>query len=669
MNSSAKHSSYWLLFSLFCGGVTYLFYGASLSLPFFFDDFVHYPFVEANNVARIWLTTDELAYYRPLNFTLWRLTYEFFQRHHPFVDHAINLLLHAANGFMVGWLASRLWTLRGDRFPVVAREDRHDDWWRIVLSAVLFLLFPFSYQAVPWVGSLSHLLVTTLILLAVLFYVQMRRTRLRIWGVASLFFAFLAPFAHENGVLVMPFVVLVDLTTPALSRRWRQAARTGFIWTVPLLVYIPVWLSLPRLEGGGLFSNSSEGIAQNAAYFIQGAAYPFSGLGGWLHYDRGLNDMTTAALLSGLGLLVAALIQLTHHAALRSWFPWLWIVLGSLPAVLFLKFEYVINGPRLLMVASVGIAWLWADVILLFSRGGRHGSTERLVRGATALGLTLLLLAQNGQFLHDRMTMHEILGDGFKQVIAATAEANAAGEEMIVINFPSWLAPKTHTYALGHEGALFWPDYVPPQLFMAVHTGELGDLSFVKVDGIRPELQEYYYGLTGPNPDWATLSAVPSQVLMTDYGVQSLALTPVGDVGNHRQESLTPLASFTTGGDESIHLFEAQVSPAAGGLKVDTLWQASGAPPQTTLYVHVVDGSGNLVAQADGDPLGGSYPLDLWTGDGRVLDTRWIPLNDTAGVSIRLGLYDRLSGDRVAAVDPDGEPYADNAVPLTPGVP
>ena len=33
---------------------------------------------------------------------------------------------------------------------------------------------------------------------------------------------------------------------------------------------------------------------------------------------------------------------------------------------------------------SVGIAWLWADVVLLFARGAPRGSRERLLRTAAA---------------------------------------------------------------------------------------------------------------------------------------------------------------------------------------------------------------------------------------------------------------------------------------------
>jgi hypothetical protein len=671
MDDKAKKLLYWLLFAAYCAIATALLYGSSLKLPFFFDDFVHYPFVENNNIFRIWLSTNDLAYYRPLNFTLWRLTYQLFQGHEPLVDHAINLFLFAFNGFLVGWLASHLWSLRGDRFPVVAQNEFQDDVWRIYLSATLYLLFPFSYQAIPWVGSLSHILVTTIILLAVLCYVQMRRTRLRLWGVASLFFTFLAPFAHENGVLVMPFVVLVDLTTPGLSRRWRQAARTGAIWTLPLLIYMPIWLSLPRLDDGGLFG-SLEGMLQNSAYFLQGAFYPFNSIGGWLHYSRGMDDMMAVALLSGLGFIIAVLIQLTHHATLRSLFPWLWILLASLPAILFLVFDYVINGPRLLMVASVGVAWLWSDVILLFSRGGKQGSIERLTRAGIAGLFTLLLLVHNANFVNRRMIMHEILGDGFEQVIAATTKANEAEYEAIVINFPSWLALKEHAFALGHEGVLFWPDYVSPETLMTVNTGVLGDLNFVKVDGIRPDLEKYYYGLTGPNPDWPLLSAVPSQVFKTDYGRiilpagEGLDLVPVGTLGELRTEEHEYLAAFE-GQDKlsSFQLIDAQVIPENGAVRVDTLWHVADAPANITLFVHVVDAAGNLIGQADGDPLGGSFPLDQWQVQEHVWDSRIIKLQDGVGSGIRVGLYDRLSGQRLQAIGADDAPYPDNYVPLT----
>ena len=109
---------------------------------------------------------------------------------------------------------------------------------------------------------------------------------------------------------------------------------------------------------------------------------------------------------------------------------------------------------------------------------------------------------------------------------------------------------------------------------------------------------------------------------------------------------------------------DAQVMLEEEGIRIDTLWQATDAPQQTTLFVHVVDAAGNLVAQADGDPLGGSYPLDLWPDGSRVLDTRRVDLEETSGLGVRVGLYDRLSESRLEARGASGESYADNAVPL-----
>jgi len=666
MSFNRTRKFHWSLFIAWCGLLTFLLYGSSLSLPFFFDDFVHYPFVEANGVADIWLTTDELAYYRPLNFTLWRLTFDAFQRHDPVVDHAINLILHAANGAMVGWLSARLWSKGGSRFPVVTREDTAVDWWRTSISATLFLLYPFSYQAVPWIGSLSHLLVTSLILLSLATYVQMRRTRQRIWGIASLFFAFLAPFAHENGVLVMPFVVLIELTTPDSPNRFLRSLKAGIIWSLPLLIYLPIWFALPRVDSDSLFPNNLEGTLQNTAYFLQGIFYPFTGLGGWLYRARGVNDMVAVGILSGVGLVVAILVQLNNKATLRSLLPWLWCILAILPAILFLLFEYVINGPRLLMVASVGVAWLWTDVLLLFVRGSEAGSRGRLLRVAMGGTIVVLLLVQNGRFVRERMDLHQILGDGFTQVIEATVKANEAGKEAVVINFPSWLAPTQSDYALGHDGVLFWPDYVPPEIFMAVHTGEFGDLNFVRADAIRPDLQRAYYGLTGPAPDWPMLAAVPSQVLKTEYGTDSLSIVPVGELALQDNVQSGPLALFEKAtGETAIILLDSSAEISDNDVRVDLLWQAPQSLESVTVFVHLVDAGGQIIGQADGEPLGGSFPFELWLNDGQILDTRLVTVDGASAAGVRIGLYDRLTGERLTAIAQDGRLWPERAVPVS----
>lgn len=114
-----------------------------------------------------------------------------------------------------------------------------------------------------------------------------------------------------------------------------------------------------------------------------------------------------------------------------------------------------------------------------------------------------------------------------------------------------------------------------------------------------------------------------------------------------------------------------------------TLWQGdfSANPPTLTLYwqtdqalqqddaifVHLLDAQGNLLAQADGAPYEGLYPLSHWLPDQIITDAR--PLPDTAGLSsIAVGIYSPVTGQRLPAADAAGQPLPDNRllIPVNP---
>jgi hypothetical protein len=277
--------------------------------------------------------------------------------------------------------------------------------------------------------------------------------------------------------------------------------------------------------------------------------------------------------------------------------------------------------------------------------------------------LLLLLLLQNGRFIQERMDLHQELGAGFDQIIAAADKANGAGKELIVVNFPSWFAAKERGYALGHEGVLFWPHYFPPGLLTAVHTGTFGDLRFVRVDALAPDLEERYYGLAGEPPDWQAQAAIPSQVVVTNYGAEGLSLLPGGQLGVERNDTTAYQALFQTAAANSpLKLLEASAVLGESGVRVDLVWEAAQALPDTTIFVHLVDEQGNLIAQADGEALGGSYPFELWADGELVLDTRWLQTFAGQPAAVRVGLYNRLSGERLPAFQANGDPWPDNGV-------
>jgi len=73
-------------------------------------------------------------------------------------------------------------------------------------------------------------------------------------------------------------------------------------------------------------------------------------------------------------------------------------------------------------------------------------------------------------------------------------------------------------------------------------------------------------------------------------------------------------------GDDVAELAKLELGRADEALRIDLLWEVPRPFAGTTVFVHVVDASGQLLTQADGDPVGGSYPFDIWAvGPGGVI--------------------------------------------------
>jgi hypothetical protein len=640
-----------LLLFAWCSLITLLAYGPALGLPFFFDDFVHLPFVDNHTFAELWQTAGRLAYFRPLNFALWKTLNELVGRHDPLLYHAVNLLLHLCNGFLVGSLAARLWPAER------AREENG----RAFLAATLFLLFPLSYQAVPWVGSLSHLLATFLILWSVLVYCQWRQTGNPAFALLSLCTALLALFTHENGVLLVSLLLLVEVTeTSFLPTAWRQWARP-LLWLLPLVVWLPIWWAAPK-AAGELSLNGTEPLLQNSAYFLQGIAYPLTWIGGWLALTFGFNDLLLALFLAAVALIIAAAIQWRGGAGRRSWLPWLWCGLSVAPAVLLLSFDYVINGPRLLMLAAAGAAWLWSDVILRSVLNLRRAGVARRRLVSTLVPLLVaLLIVQNLTFIRQRLEWHRLLGTVVVDAVALTRAANATGDQVLFINFPSWIAPPRATFPLGHEGVLFWPDYALPPSLVEVHSGQPARLSFGRVEAIRPHMP-YFYQPAGVSPDWPLMATGRHQVFVAEYGETAISLRPAGRFGVVPVPA-PPIATFLDeSGKVAAYLLAAEARYTHDGATLHLTWQLDRPLVDVTVFVHLVE-SGRLAYQADGDPLGGSYPFSLWTSEQAVEDVRRLKSAAVPEVLL-VGLYSRMDGGRLPALTANGEFWPEAAVSL-----
>jgi len=134
--------------------------------------------------------------------------------------------------------------------------------------------------------------------------------------------------------------------------------------------------------------------------------------------------------------------------------------------------------------------------------------------------------------------------------------------------------------------------------------------------------------------------------------------------------TLSPQPDFSTQAQFSqvarLAGYDLQPSLAAPGGTVQLIlhWQALGSTPQNyTVFVHVLGPDGQLVAQADAPPCSGQCPTYGWITGEYLADrhTFGLPADALAGKhQIAVGLYDRVSGQRLPAGDGLGHPLPES---------
>lgn len=119
---------------------------------------------------------------------------------------------------------------------------------------------------------------------------------------------------------------------------------------------------------------------------------------------------------------------------------------------------------------------------------------------------------------------------------------------------------------------------------------------------------------------------------------------------------------------ERVALVGYSISPqnptAGDDWEIRLLWRSLRRMSQDyTVFVHLVDDQGNVVAQADGPPVDGEYPTTLWRVGDQVLDVHIMHLPETVHAgrySLYVGWYLLDSGERLMVDEAD--PASDYAV-------
>jgi hypothetical protein len=651
--------------------VAFAAYAPSISFVLFHDDIVIWLHLAQRTALNIFESraTDDL--YRPLTYALWILVRDGFGQA-PAILHFFNVALHILNTLLVGMLALRLgksFGVRGLLFPA--------------LCALIFALFPFSYQSVQWASAIVHPLMTCLGLFGVHAYWAARTARQPrqrwLWLAASLVFVLAACFAHEMGFLFGLLIAWIELVLLVLAVKHRRlfwpAAWPALLGIAYVLAFRTLgqstWASAKPLNA--LFAD----FAPNMLHFMQGfIAWLVILLRGQIGLIAQIN--TVIVLVFGLGLAVGLLVMgrarlsLIGLLGLGVWF------IGSAPPAAALAADYVVVAPRLQYLSSIGIALFWAGFGLACQRllRPRAAFVPVLVLMGGLFGWCLVYICGYTEQTHLFSVALRVVGDDVRKI----AE-DRPNPRVLLINPPAWVASNYVRFWLGNDGIPLWPDYITPDAYLFSTAEFITPITLVHHTVSLTQNPTWQYGIAGEPVDDTQLRAKIAQadlVYRFDYDEAGVAggitARQLGTI-----EQLQPVAVFRQ--DQARVFIEAAKAVRCGSaIGLELTWVIATPPAQSVgVFVHGFNAAGEQILVADNDLLAGYWPLSDVPGRFRLTETRALNLNESgeandantihAITEIRLGLYNRETQQRLPALRADRSQWmGDEAViPISAG--
>ena len=305
-----------------------------------------------------------------------------------------------------------------------------------------------------------------------------------------------------------------------------------------------------------------------------------------------------------------------------------------------------------------GLAWNYELRITNYelgeSVGGRRSAVGRLkdfAIGSTAAALTVAVLA--GSLLSlGNLYFDPAYARADYRGIAARIAADAHPNAGIILVAPNQWEVFTYYH---REGAPVYP------LPRGRPDPALVEPELARIAAAHDRLYVLYWGDAQRDPDHIVerrldaLAFKASEEWVGDVRFVVYALPG-------ESPAPTPSGATFAGLDgETITLHEFAVWPdvARPGdvIRAQLAWSADATPKRAyKVFLHLLDGAGNVVAQHDGEPAGGSRPTTGWAAGERVIDNHGVllpPGLPSGSYTLRLGLYD--------AFDPGARPAVDGA--------
>jgi hypothetical protein len=637
-------------------------------LPLLFDDLLHIRITKSLDFVSVWLPSTEFGWFRPLVFLPLLIIKGLFGHYPPPLLHALNLIQQMGNVFLITVLSWRLWR----------------SWIRAVTAGALLACFPFAYQAIAQYGNNIHPFSAGIVLLALHTYLSAIRpnAQRRWWPVTACLFA-AGLLSHESVVLFGLFAGLIHWVHLGQGTWKEREWRTQFLRIHPLLASEKVQFVKRKAPFllfvlvGGLFIIGYQFLPLGASpqvdagdnepllkllYLMQSVSYPLS----WFaHQLPDLSALTIIIGSFGFTLVLSFWAATRPGNRLSLLMGWTWWGLASLVIGLNLPTYYILHGPRLLYLGSIGVVLLWT--ILL----GHLFELPRIGRWIWAIGLGFIVIT-SWAFVRGRLAAFEDIATPLA-IIEKEMAARPAEEGVLLVNLPQWTAPARNTYAAGVEYVTMMGTHLFAEELIAEN---LGGVYRPTLAITLPDLladSGYPYGthsqtqLASVDSDWSPAGSHVFLSRFLETGIETLY------AGQFIKGTAIPaLATFSP-----YVLAGAQANFCNDAVDVVLSWdqirsddrQASSVSLSTLSgFVQLLDETGRLIAQLDGPPLRLRSDLIQLQPGWRILDRRTIPLvEEGVPTQLLVGIYDFVAAERIPGVDENSVPLQDNAfrVPVT----
>jgi len=369
-------------------------YGPALRLGLLSDDYVLRAMAQSGafGAGSGW-------FFRPLPLVLWRLVLALGNSAVPL--HALNILLHGLNAFLVGTLGVRL-GMRAE--PALA-------------GAALFLTFPAAPEAVAWASGLHDVLMTTMALGAV---IAANDEHPGVWRTAGVLGLFTLGLASKETAICIPVLIAICWASPQRMQHLRD-------WRL--------YITLVVVLGGYGLGRMSLGIREGylvwpSRYFLKQLVTnafgtlvspfrtPTSPSARWLAFV----SVVAVTLLVTHALLAWHRRDPTFHRAARLT---IWVLAAVAPVFSYFYVNAVLEGSRYVYLAECGWALLIAALLCaLTDRVPRRSLVFACVVWIAVLACTITVERELGTWrraavLRDRVLTEAHLSIGRGRCAAA----------------------------------------------------------------------------------------------------------------------------------------------------------------------------------------------------------------------------------------------------------